>query len=429
VESSFVAGELAAMNASMGAEKRPTAGLRGASWDPAKLPSDMRTSVYPLATLDGAQAIGYLHARGGERTAVMIMHPRELLVSHYMVPYLVGAGSACWVQGPRTIGNDLRLEHEIALLDVAAGVGHLKKLGFERIVLLGNSGGAGLFAFYNQQSQTAAPQRLAKTPGGRPTKLGDAVMPSVDGFIFIAPHPGQGCLLQNCIDPSVIDESDPFSVDAALHAFGENNGYRAYPEQSRYTAEFIERYRAAQRARVERIDGMAKALIAERMEARGRSKAGGGLQDALQGAFNAIFRVWRTDADLRCFDLSLDASDRRWGTVWGADPIASNLGAVGFGRVCTAESWLSTWSGISSNASFERCGSSIEQPVLMLYYTGDNTVFPDDARSIFAFIASRDKIRIDIRGNHHGHSLRAGEPIGQEIAGAHAIEWLREKFG
>jgi hypothetical protein len=412
------------MGEQSGAEKRPTAGLRGASWDAAKIPAGMKTSVYPLTTADGAQVLGYLHARGGEKAAVMIMHPRELLVSHYAVPGLVGAGYACWVQGPRTVGNDLRLEHEIALLDVAAGMVQLKALGFQRIVQLGNSGGAGLFAFYNQQSLLDPTRRIAATPAGRPCKLPDATMPAADGFIFIAPHPGQGRLLLNCIDPSVTDENDPFAIDPALDPLASANGYAPHPAITRYAPPFIDSYRAAQRARVERIDGIAKALIADRMAAKSRNKAGPNAVDALRGAMNAIFQVWRTDADLRCFDLTMDHSDRRWGTVWGADPIASNMGAVGFARVCTPESWLSTWSGISSNASFDRCGAALEQPVLMLYYTGDNTVFPSDAAAIFATIKSTQKTRVDIRGNHHGHALKSGDPLGQDIGVARAVEWL-----
>jgi hypothetical protein len=408
-----------------GTEKRPTAGLRGASWDASKIPAGMNTSVHPVTTADGAQVIGYLHARGGEKSAVMIMHPRELLVSHYAVPGLVGAGYACWVQGPRTVGNDLRLEHEIALLDVSAGMVQLKALGFERIVQLGNSGGAGLFAFYNQQSLLEPHRRIAATPAGRPCKLPEATLPTVDGFIFIAPHPGQGRLLLNCIDPSVTDEGDPFAITPTLDPLASANGYAPHPAITRYAPAFIESYRAAQRARVERIDRIARALIADRMAARNRNKAGPNAGDALRGAMNSIFQVWRTDADLRCFDLTLDPSDRRWGTVWGADPVASNMGAVGFARVCTPESWLSTWSGISSNASFDRCGSALQQPVLMLYYTGDNTVFPSDASAIYASINSTAKIRVDIRGNHHGHALKPGDPPAQDIAVSHAVEWLK----
>lgn len=416
-------------NATEQVETRPTAGLRGASWDPAEVPASLQTKVMPVVTADGAQVVGYLHACGGERVAVMIMHPRELLVSHYMVPSLVRAGYACWVQGARTVGNDLRLEHEVALLDVAAGVNQLRELGFKKIIMLGNSGGSPLFAFYNQQALTESGRRLARTPGGRPVKLADAAMPEPDGFVFIAPHAGQGVLLMNCIDPSVVDEADPLSVDPGVDPFSAANGFRPRPQSSQYAAEFIVSYRAAQRRRVERIDMAAKALLAERMSARTRMKAGqGDRHDDMAGALNAVFQVWRTDADPRAFDLTLDPSDRRWGTVWGSDPIASNLGAVGFGRVCTPESWLSTWSGLSSNASFARCGASVQQPTLVVYYTGDNTVFPSDVAAIYETLSVRDKQRINVKGNHHGHALTAGGELPQVTAARAVVAWLKERF-
>lgn len=411
-----------------GLERRVTAGLRGASWDPKLVPLDMVTRVSPLSTSDGATVLGYLHGRGGERTVVFIMHPRELLVSHYLVPYLVSAGYACWVQGVRSVGNDVRLEHELALLDVGAGMAKLKELGFSKTVLLGNSGGASLFAYYNQQSILSPAERVERTPGGRPTKLSEAVLPIADGFIFVAPHPGQGRLLMAVIDPSVTDEKDPFSVDHSLDPFSASNGYRHGSEGgARYEPEFVERYKRAQVERVARIDSAAKQSIAERMAERRRIKAGE-KADFRRANFSGLFEMWRTDADLRCFDLGLDPSDRRWGTVWGAHPAVSNLGSVGFARICTPESWLSTWSGLSSLASFDRCGGDIKQPTLMIYYTGDNTVFPEDAAQLFATIGSGDKERCDIRGNHHGQSLRLDEPGGQQIAAARAIEWLNQRF-
>jgi hypothetical protein len=409
-------------------ERRVTAGLRGASWNPALVPAGMATQVFPIMTADGAPVLGYLHAQGGERAVVFIMHPRELLVSHYLVPHLVASGYACWVQGPRTVGNDLRLEHELAVLDVGAGMVKLNELGFEHIVQLGNSGGAGLFAFYNQQSQRAPGERLTRTPGGRPAKLGEAALPVADGFIFVAPHPGQGKLLRNMIDPSVTDESDPLSVDPALDPFSSANGFKPGKEGgARYAPEFIAHYREAQAARVARIDARARAAIKERMAEKALIKESGE-GSALKANFSGVFEVWRTDADLRCFDTTLDPSDRRWGSVWGAEPLVSNVGSVGFARVCTPESWLSTWSANSSRASFELCGGAIQQPVLMIYYTGDNSVFPADAAEIFVSIGSRDKQRADIRGNHHGQSLRLDEQNGQEVAAARVIGWLRERF-
>ena len=86
-------------------------------------------------------------------------------------------------------------------------------------------------------------------------------------------------------------------------------------------------------------------------------------------SFEVVINNW--DADLRCFDLSLDPSDRKYGSLWGTDPFASNYGAVGFARVCTPESWLSTWSGLSSQASFRRCAPAVKVPTLLVAFTGD----------------------------------------------------------
>jgi hypothetical protein len=405
--------------------KKATAGLRGASWTASRVPADVRTSVHILATEDGAQITGFLYSRGGEKAAVSLMHPRELVATHYLVPDILMAGCACWVQGSRSVGNDVRLEHEIALFDVAAGLKFLRGAGFDKLALLGNSGGAALFALYIQQSTADPTRRIATTPGGRPTKLAEASLPVAERFILVAPHLGPGKLLQNCIDPSVTDESDPLAIDPSLFPFIAENGYKRPPESARYSPEFLQRYRQAQRERVARIDARAKASIEDRLRARGAAREGADLQTRIRGGHTPIFQVWRTDADPRCFDLSLDPSDRKWGTVWGSDPIASNFGSIGFARSCTAESWLSTWSGLSSNASFEKCGPAIEQPTLMIDYTGDNTVFPSDAAAIFASLRTSDKSRRSVRGNHHGQPLAEGDPSGQVLAGEAIQEFLR----
>lgn len=116
------------------------------------------------------------------------------------------------------------------------------------------------------------------------------------------------------------------------------------------------------------------------------------------------------------------------GSLWGADPYTSNYGQIGFGRLVTPESWLSTWSGLSSRASLALCAPSMEQPALLIEYTGDNCVFPGDADAIYADIRSSDKQRLRVRGNHHGQALEPGEPSGQAIAGQRLQAWLRETF-
>ncbi|MDN7576846.1 alpha/beta hydrolase [Burkholderia contaminans] len=405
-----------------------TAGLRGASWTPARMQHPYTTTPFPLTTQDGQATLGVLFSRAPVRKVVFIMHPREFVMTHYLVPEVLDAGWACWVQAPRSIGTDLRLEHEIALHDVAAGMRQLRELGFETIVLAGNSGGAGLFAFYNQQSQLPAEQRIRRTPAGRPTGLDTAVMPVADGIALVSPHPGQGVLLMNALDPSVTDESDPFSCDPELDPFSAANGFRRPPESSGYAPEFIERYRHAQRERVARLDQHARELVERRQSARTRLKEAPTRADKQHASHGPILTVWRTDADLRCWDTSLDPSDRLVGSLWGADPSVSNLGSVGFGRLVTPESWLSTWSGLSSNASLEKCASSVVQPTLLIEYSGDNSAFPGDIDAMFASFATTDKVRHRVRGNHHGLPLDDGEVPGQVLAGQHLQAWLNAKF-
>ena len=405
------------------------AGLRGASWGAERMNRvPYKMAPYPLATADGQRTLGFLFTRGGEKTVVCMMHPREMIVTNYLVPDVLDAGCACWVQGPRSVGNDLRLEHEIALFDVAAGMAHLRGLGFEKIVLQGTSGGAGLYVFYNQQALAAPENRIAKTPGGRPTGLADLAMVPPDGLVFVSPHPGQGMLLMAGVDPSVTDEGNPLVGDATLDPFDPKNGFKRPPDGSAYSAEFVKTYRAAQRARVARIDAYARSLVQNKMAAKKRFKEAPNREDRLQAGFAPIFNVWRTDADLRAWDLSLDPSDRQLGSLWGGDPITSNLGSVGFGRVVTPESWLSTWSGLSSNASFEKCGSSVEQPTLVVEYSGDNCVFPSDLDAIYSGLKTSQKSRQRFRGNHHGLALAAGEEAGQVGAGLAIQQWLRDGF-
>lgn len=407
-----------------------TAGMRGASWDAELMQRPYKVVPYALGTADGQRTLGFLFtASGKERTVVSLMHPREMSVTHYMVPAVLDAGCACWVQGPRSIGNDLRLEHEIALFDVAAGMQHLRKLGYERIVLLGNSGGAGLYSLYNQQSLAGAQARIAKTPAGRPTHLSELDMPQVDGLVFLSPHPGQGRLLMSGLDPSVVDEDDPMQTDPALDPFSEANGFDPEAGRGHYESAFLDKYRAAQVARVERIDQRARTLLAEKQSARAKVKAGSRqASDRKQAAFAPIFHVWRTDADPRAWDPSLDPSDRKVGSLWGKDPFVSNWGSVGFARVVTPESWLSTWSGLSSNASLERTLPAASQPTLLMEYTGDQCTFPADIAGIFGQIGSRAKTHVRVRGNHHGMALGKDEPAGRNVAAQHLVEWLRLHF-
>ncbi len=406
-----------------------TAGFLNTDWSPRDVPPGTTTRNVVLRTADGAATVGSLYLPSGRSasTVVCIMHPREFMACHYLVPDILAAGCAAWSQSPRSVGNDLRLEHETALFDVAAGLSFLRgEAGMRQVVLLGNSGGASLYCFYNQQAGLPPAARIARTPGGRPTKLETIDMPGADGTVLVAPHPGQGMLLMGCIDPSVVDEADPLSVNPTLDPLDPANGFAA--GSASYDESFVVRYRAAQQARVARLDAVAQAMITRRLDARKAGKDSGDAALRRVGAHTATMTMWRTDADLRCFDLSLDPSDRAFGTLWGRDPLQSNYGAVGFARFCTPEAWLSTWSGLSSNAALHKTAPALRGPVLLVEYSGDVSTFPTTLREIFEQIGTSKKQHLRIRGDHHGRALTPGEEPGRYAAGRAIQGWLNQHF-
>ncbi|ANN16069.1 alpha/beta hydrolase [Amycolatopsis orientalis] len=391
-------------------------------------PASTVTSVHELTTADGATVRGVLSTVPDARTVVSLMHPRQDLTHHPLVPLLLRAGVAVWTQHTRSVNNDLNLVHEQALHDVAAGQLFLRDRGFASIILLGHSGGGTLFAFYLEQAALPPGDRIAETPGGRPTKLADAQMPLADGVVFLAPHPGQGKLLLNCIDPSVADESNPLSAVPELDLYDPANGFAEPPRSSSYSDDFLARYRAAQRDRVARIDAVAREHLARAAEARAAFKATGRAADRRRSLATKIITAFRTDADPRTVDLSLDPSERPYGSLFGKRPDLINYGQVGFGRLTTPEAWLSTWSGLSSNADFVRCAPGVTAPTLFVELTGDQAAFPADSRRMIDALGAADLTTTRVRGLHFGGAIAEGEPTGNELAAADIAEWLVERF-
>lgn len=399
-------------------------------WWPRVLPEGTRIEPHTLVAADGDVSKATLYDRDGARAVFCLMHPRQDLQRHPLIPELVEAGFAVWAQCTRNVGNDLTLIHENALLDVAAGMTALREQGYERIVLIGISGGAGLYSFYAEQAEKAPGERIARTPGGAPVGLADASMPMVDGLALVAPHPGQGRLLLNMIDASVADESDPLATVDELDPFDLSNGFGEAPEGSSFSPEFLERYRAAQRQRVERRDELARELVATRLAARKRRKEGSeAIVDRRASVLTPVITTYRTDADPRCTDLSLDPSDRPYGSVISGRPSISNYGVNGFGRLTTPEAWLSTWSGLSSNASVERSLRGVTVPTLVVEYTGDCSVFPSDIQTALGALASEDVTHVKLRADHFGRSLEPDGDSAIAATAAHLVEWSAGRFG
>lgn len=392
--------------------------------DASAAPAGTTTTAHELVTVDGARVGGLLRTVPGATAVAFLMHPRQDFSHHVLVPEFLHRGIAVWTQGSRTQGNDLTLLHEQALLDMAAGQGFLREHGFDTVIAVGHSGGGALAAYYAEQAGLPPEQRFADTPGGKPVPLCDAEMPTADLTVFMAPHPGQGELLLRMIDPSVTDESDPLSIDPALDPYTPANGFAPAPHPSSYPCAFVERYRAAQRARVARIDEVARARVARSRAAQRRFKQDGRAADRRAGLATDLITVHRTDADLRCTDPSIDPNDRPYGSLFGSRPDLTDYGVVGFGRLTTPEAWLSTWSALSSRAGFLRCAPAVRTPTLFIEITGDQACFPDDARAMVAAIGTDDVEHVRVRGKHFGAALNPDEPTAAALAGEAIGIWL-----
>jgi pimeloyl-ACP methyl ester carboxylesterase len=296
---------------------------------------------------------------------------------HYLAEYMAARGFGFLGWNTRFRGNGAYFDLDAALADISAGVRWLREQGAETVVILGNSGGASLMSAYQARADDKA-----------------------DLFISLCAHPGRPEVHTAWIDPSVTDEDDPLSVDPSLDMYNPDNG-------PPYSPDFIERYRAAQVARNERITTWAKEQIAS-FEAK--------------GLYDRVFNIHRVWADPRMLDLAIDPSDRNVGCYFG-DPKRANYGPFGIGCVSTMRAWLQMWSLETSKCRGAPNLAQVTVPSIVIQSTGDQGVYPSDARSIFDALGSSDKRLEMVPGDHYLLS-----PDGARDAVADLIaDWLRER--
>jgi len=405
------------------------------------LPDGACHQVERIVADDGVPSRGILYWRGPRvpRAAVYLMHPRSDFSQHYTIPGLVEHGYAAFGHASRWVNNDTAMIHEVVLLEIAAGIRLLReKHGVRHVVLLGNSGGGSLFAYYQAQAATPPPGRLAETPAGDRLDLNAHELPPADGFVSLAAHVGQGRFLLRAIDPSVGDEGDALSCDPTLDMYDPANGFRPPPEPTRYAPEFVERYRAAQRARVARLDARARHHIAQERYFRARlADPDAGARSPAEQTFlrrraslDHIMVVYRTTAELAYMDRTLEPNDRRVGDLYGDRPDLANYGSpFAFGRLATPRAWLSTWSGLASRAALLDNLPRVDVPTLVAAYSGDNAVFPRDAEAQHRLAPNPDRTLAVVHGaDHYGIPLAGVTKDTRAEVQALLGGWLRERF-
>jgi len=315
------------------------------------------------------------------KTAAIVMHPASNFMGHYLLQPLAQAGITMVGLNSRYVNNDSQLTMERVLQDLGAGVRHLRSLGYEKVVLIGNSGGAALASFYQAQAENFT---TTHTPAGDPSGLSASDLPPVDGIILTAAHPGRSRLFSEWLDPSVIDERDAFSADPDLNMFNPAHGPPFAPD-------WLASYRAAQLARNARLEKWARAQLAY-------------VRSLKHGVSDMAFVIYRTAADPRHLDASIDPNDRPAGTIWG-NPLEINYGANNIGRYTTLTSYMSQWAACT-NADGPSNLVNTTVPVLSIEHTADASVVP----AMNALWISRTPDRITRHTLVGGTHYLAGQP-------------------
>ncbi len=319
----------------------------------------------------------------GRRIGAVVMHPASNFMGHYLIAPLAERGITCLGLNSRYAGNDTVLLMERVLQDLGAGVKFMREaLGCERVVLIGNSGGAALAAYYQAEAERFTAETMVD---GDPSHIVAADLPPADGLALCAAHEGRSHLLLRWIDPSLVDEHDGRSLDPALDMYDPANWADGAAAPARFEASFLARFLAAQRTRRDRIE----TRVRERLAAL-RATPGGPRDEA--------FIVYRTHADPRCLDLALDANDRRPGSVWG-DARSVNFSANAMGRTTSLTAFLSQWSSASRAGGPENLARTTV-PTLLLTYTADQSTFPSTRDAWLAAGAGRIR-NVDIVGGDH----------------------------
>jgi pimeloyl-ACP methyl ester carboxylesterase len=335
---------------------------------------------FPTAKFGANPLQGVYVTPSGKRpsTAFIATHVNLDFTEHYLGPLLAerGYGFLGWNTRFRGMEQQFLLDHAVA--EIGVGVQWLREeAGVDRVVLIGNSGGGALMAAYQAQALVPHLRPAPKTP---PCKAADNLTPA-DLYISVASHPGRPDLNVAFIDPSVTDENDPTAVNPDLDMYDERNG-------PSYSPEFQSRYRAAQLDRNRKISAWARTELDR-------------LSDPAIPAWDRLFTVPRLWADLRFLDGAIEPSDRNTPECWVGDPKWANYGTFALGCVSTLRTWLSMWSIDDSQFRIQEQGPKITTPALIVDASGDSGVFTSDTDLIFNSLASADKTRHTIKGDHY----------------------------
>jgi pimeloyl-ACP methyl ester carboxylesterase len=366
----------------------------------------VRKDVY--GSIDDAVVLQAQHIRGDNPsdTVLIVMHPVGAPAWLPVFAQLARAGYHIIACASRYWNGDAALEMENCVLDLGACVKDAReRLGYEKVVLLGWSGGGSLMAGYQAEAEKPVVQLSAS---GEETPLATTKLIAGDAIMLVASHRSRHQLLTGQLDPSVLDELDPDRRDPALDLYDPAN-----PAQPPYSADFLATYRAAQIARGRRISAFAKDKLAS-LKAKGDEHG------------EHCFVVHRTMADPRWIDPTVDPNQRKPNWTYLGDPRVANTSAAALGRFNSLRGWLSQWSYDDAQFDSVDSGPRITVPGLVITAGADDACPPEHTDRMFDALGSADKTKITIDHANHYFTGKDGKSHLVDLVGI-VTRWLDER--
>ena len=200
--------------------------------------------------------------------AILIMHRTANFMSAIHTKELTGRVFMVLGMNPRFDNNESLVFWDEIPLDVKSGVEFLRKQpGITKVILLGHSGGGATMTYY----QAVAEKGPAFCQGAN--KLSQcgkelAGLPPVDGIILLDAHPGNPVSALKSLNPAVLKEGDPKSINPDLDPFNPKNGFNP-SGPSKYSEEFRQKYFKAQADRMNRLIQMAQDQQRQLLQGKG----------------------------------------------------------------------------------------------------------------------------------------------------------------
>ena len=315
-------------------------------------------------------------------TVVLAMHPIGSPAYLPLFSELARTGIHVVGCGNRYSAGDAALQMENVLLDLAACVRDAReRLGYRHVVLAGWSGGGSPMMGYQAEAEKPS---ISVTAAGEPTLLTDTDLMPGDGVILLAAPRSRHRLLTDFLDASVTNELDPDSGRAP-----EFDLYNpANPNQPPYSADYLQEYRARQRARSLRITEFAQDKLA-------------GFAAAGRPHDEHAFIVHGTMADPRWLDPTIDPNGRQPGWSYLGHPAVANNSPGALMRFTTTRSWLSQWSLTTAQVDAADAAPRVTVPVLLVVNGRDDAVPASHPRQVYDAIGHDDKDLVEITDANH----------------------------